>query len=160
MVPAGLSHSQKRRLQCLRHQEHKEQEAEKLRDEHFSKYRPMVPQGKEWQAKSIEQSTGPVEPPQVTGLTGAEDRSDRQAQPVRSVEPVVEQKGEAATSAPRDEVPAVPTALGDEELVDYEASLERSNMEINVVRFSEEYYAVSEKEVAAHLDFGPREAVF
>jgi hypothetical protein len=46
--------------------------------------------------------------------------------------------------ASRDEVPVVPTALGDEELVDYEASLERSNMEINVVRFSEEYYAVSE----------------
>jgi len=44
--------------------------------------------------------------------------------------------------------------------VDYEASLERSNMEINVVRFSEEYYAVSEEEEAAHLDFGPREAVF
>jgi hypothetical protein len=32
-------------------------------------------------------------------------------------------------------------------------------MEINVVRFSEEYYAVSEEE-AALLDFGPREAVF
>ena len=47
----GLSHSQKRRLQCLRRQEQKEQEAEKLREEHFNKYRPMVPQGKEWRAK-------------------------------------------------------------------------------------------------------------
>jgi len=36
-------------------------------------------------------------------------------------------------------------ALGDEELVDYEASPEHSNMEINVVHFSEEYYAVSEE---------------
>ena len=45
--PLGLSHSQKRRLQCLRRQEL----AEKLRDEHFNKYRPMVPQGKEWRAK-------------------------------------------------------------------------------------------------------------
>ena len=44
----GLSHSQKRRLQRLRRQEQKEQEAEKLRDEHFNKYRPMVPQGKVW----------------------------------------------------------------------------------------------------------------
>ena len=28
------------------------------------------------------------------------------------------------------------------------------------MRFSEEYYAISEEEEAAHLDFGPREAVF
>ena len=46
--PPGLSHSQKRRLQRLRCQEQKEQEAKKLRDEHFNKYRPMVPQGNEW----------------------------------------------------------------------------------------------------------------
>ena len=71
-------------------------------------------------------------------LTGAKDRSDCQVQPVRPVEPIVEQKAEAATLASRDEVPAVPTTLGDEELVDYEASPERSNMEINVVHFSEE----------------------
>jgi len=92
----------------------------------------------------------------VTGLTGAEDRSDRQAQPVRPVEQIAE----ATTSASRDEVPVVPADLGDEELVDYEASPARSNMEINVVRFFEEYYAVSEEEEAALLDFRPREAVF
>jgi len=50
--------------------------------------------------------------------------------------------------------------LGDEELVDYEASPAHSNIEINVVHFSEEYYAISEEEEAALLDFGPREAVF
>ena len=81
-------------------------------------------------------------------------------QPVRPVEPVLEQKAEVATSASCDEVPVVPIALGDEELVDYEASPVHSNMEINVVCFSEEYYAVLEKEEVAHLDFGPREAVF
>ena len=81
-------------------------------------------------------------------------------QPVRPVEPVVEQKAEAATSASRDEVPVVSADLGDEELVNYEASPARSNMEINVVRFSEEYYAVSKEEEAALLDFGPHEAVF
>ena len=106
------------------------------------------------------QSTRPVELSQVIGLTGAEDRSDRQMQPVRSVDPVVEQKAEAATSASRDEITAVPVDLGDEELVDYEASPTRSNMEINVVRFSKEYYAISEEEEAALLDFGPCEAVF
>ena len=106
------------------------------------------------------QSTGPVELSQVIGLTGAEDRSDRQEQPVRPIEPVVEQKAETAISASCDGVPAVSTDLGDEELVDYEASPARSNMEINVVHFSEEYYTVSEEEEAAILDFGPREAVF
>ena len=44
--------------------------------------------------------------------------------------------------------------------MDYEASPAHSNMEINVVHFSEEYYAVSEEEEATILDFGPREAVF
>ena len=96
----------------------------------------------------------------MTGPTGAEDRSDRQAQPIRPVEPVVEQTAEVNTSASCDEVSVVPTALGEEELVDYEASPEHSNMEINIVRFSEEYYVVSEEKEAAHLDFGPREAVF
>ena len=50
--------------------------------------------------------------------------------------------------------------MDEEELVDYEASPMHSNMEINIVCFSEEYYAVSEEEEAALLDFGPCEAVF
>ena len=62
------------------------------------------------------QSIGLVEPPQVTGLTSSENWSDRQVQPVRPVEPVVEQKAEATSSASHDEVPAVPMALGDVEL--------------------------------------------
>ena len=96
----------------------------------------------------------------MTDLTGAADRSDRQAQPVRPVELVIEQVAEVNTSASRDEIPIVPADLGDEELVDYEASPVRSNMEINVVRFFEEYYAVSVEEEATLLDFGPHEAVF
>ena len=76
------------------------------------------------------------------------------------MEPVVEQIAEVNTSASRDEVLAVPAAMEDEELVDYEASPAHSNMEINIVRFSEEYYAVSEEEEATLLDFGPCEAVF
>ena len=43
--------------------------------------------------------------------------------------------------------------------MDYEVSPKCSNMEINVVRFSEDYYTIP-KEDAAHLDFGQREAVF
>ena len=99
----------------------------------------------------------------MAGLTSAEGRSDRQVQPVRLVEPMVGQMAEDNASASHDEALVVPAALGEEELVDYEASPAHSNMEINVVRFSEEYYAVSEEEEeeeAALLDFGPHEAVF
>ena len=46
----------------------------------------------------------------------------------------------------------------DEELVDYEASPERTNMEINVVPFFDDYLVIPEE--TAHLDFGPREAIF
>jgi hypothetical protein len=46
LCPPGLSHTQKRRLQHLHHQEQKEKEAKKLRDEQFDKYRPRIPQGK------------------------------------------------------------------------------------------------------------------
>ena len=41
--PSGLTHTQKRKLQRLRNKEKKEQEAEKMRDEHLNKYKPMIP---------------------------------------------------------------------------------------------------------------------
>ena len=89
------------------------------------------------------------------------DRSDRSEQPVRPVDPDPEQKAEeivstSATGASK--VPAAPPAAEDEELVDYEASPECTNMEINVVHFSDDYWAIPEE--TAHLDFGPREAIF
>ena len=51
--PPGLMHTQKRRLQRLHRQEQKK-EAEKLRDEHFEKYRPRFPQGKVWRVKTVD----------------------------------------------------------------------------------------------------------
>ena len=50
--PPGLTHTQKRRLQRLRRQEQKEQEAERLRDEQLNKYKPIFPQSKVWRVKS------------------------------------------------------------------------------------------------------------
>ena len=47
----------------------------------------------------------------------------------------------------------------EEELVDYEASPERNNLEINVVHMSSDYLIIPEEEVV-HLQFGPRDAVF
>ena len=80
--PEGLTHTQKRKLQRLRIKEKREQEAEKTRDEYFNKYRPMIPQGKVWQAKMIDQpSKEPVKPTTATGQTGSLDRSDRPEPP-------------------------------------------------------------------------------
>src|SRR5574344_2141622 len=51
--PSGLTHTQKRKLQRLRNKEKREQEAEKLRDEYFNKYRPMIPQTKTWRVVQL-----------------------------------------------------------------------------------------------------------
>ena len=58
-----------------------------------------------------------------------------------------------------DEVGPAPSAKEDEELVDYEASPERNNLEINIVHMSSDFLIIPE-EVVAHLQFGPRDAVF
>ena len=52
-----------------------------------------------------------------------------------------------------------PPVTEEEELVDYEVSPERNNLEINVVYMSLDYLIIPEDEVA-HLQFGPRDAVF
>jgi len=57
------------------------------------------------------------------------------------------------------DVPAAPSTAEDGELVDYEASPECTNIEINVVCFSDDYWAIPEEETT-HLDFGPCETIF
>ena len=52
--PEGLTHTQKRKLQCLRNKEKREQEPKNARDEYFNKYRPMILQGKVWQVKTVD----------------------------------------------------------------------------------------------------------
>jgi hypothetical protein len=61
--PLGLTHTQRRKLQRLRLQEKKEKELEEQRDKIFNSYRPMVPQGKEWRAKTTPQEQA-VKPPE------------------------------------------------------------------------------------------------
>jgi len=155
--PPGLTHTQKRKLQCLRNKEKKQQEEEKMRDEHFNRYRPMIPQGRTWQAKA----TQPAEPVRLgtpTGQTANADRSDCPEQPVGPVlpsdQPMTESVAPASVSSEQD-----PLVQEDEELVDYEASPGHTNMEINVVHLSSDYFVVPEEEMA-HLQFGPRDAVF
>ena len=58
-----------------------------MRDEHFNKYRLMIPQGKVSQAKTVDQpAAGLVRSTPATGQTGTSGRSDRSEQPVRPVE--------------------------------------------------------------------------
>ena len=52
--PPGLTRTQRRKLQRLRAQV-KEQEFKRLRDRQFNHYRPMVPQGKVWRVKAVDQ---------------------------------------------------------------------------------------------------------
>ena len=104
-----------------------------MRDDQFEKYRPRIPQGKVWQVKIADQPTGPVGLLQPTGLTGVLDWFDRSEQLVRPVDPKPEQKAKeiVPTSTPGASwVPAAPSTAEDEELVDYEASPERTNMEM------------------------------
>jgi len=85
----------------------------------------MVPQGKVWRVKAVDQPARPVEPPQATGLTGSSNRSDCPEQPVRPVEVASKQKAELATpvSVPCDgETPLAFLVLGNEELVGHEAT--------------------------------------
>jgi len=48
-----------------------------MRDEHFKKYRPMIPQDKAWQIKKADQPAQLVGPPQPTSQTALTNRSDR-----------------------------------------------------------------------------------
>ena len=85
----------------------------------------MVPQGKVWRVKAVDQPARPVEPHQETGLTGTSDRCDRPEQPIRPVEVLAEQKAELAMPVlvPCDgETPLAFSVQGNEELVDQEAT--------------------------------------
>ena len=56
----------------------------------------MIPQGKVWLVKAVDQpAEGPVEPTPATGQTGATDRSDRPEPPIRPVDPSAESTTES-----------------------------------------------------------------
>ena len=85
----------------------------------------MVPQGKVWRVKAVDQLARSVEPPQATALTGTSDWSDRPEQPVRPVGVAAEQKAELElpVSALCDgETPLAFSVQGNEELVEHETT--------------------------------------
>jgi hypothetical protein len=141
----------------LRLREKREKELKKKRDENFNSYRSMVPQGKEWRVKAATQ-TGAVKP-----LEGA-------VQPPGAVRPGDQAVGPGSLETPPDfaslipmvcddKVSSVHTPEDDEQLVDYSSSLERMNLEINVVHLFVDGSVPTEEDLA-HLDFGPKDAVF
>jgi hypothetical protein len=116
----------------------------------------MVPQGKEWRVKTVPQIEavkpleGAVEPPEAVRPA---DQAVRPGSPEMS-------PGFASLIplACDDKVSSVPILEDDDELVDYSSSPERMNLEINVVHLLVD--GSVPKEDLAHLDFGPKDAIF
>jgi hypothetical protein len=113
----------------LRLREKKEKELEEQRYKIFNSYRPMVPQRKEWRAKTAPQAEV-VKPPEDA------------VEPPEAVKPVDQavRPGSPetllcfASSVPMacdDKLLSVPTPEDDEQLIDYSSSPERTDLEDN-----------------------------
>jgi hypothetical protein len=155
--PPALTHTQRRKLQRLRLREKREKELEKKRDEDFNSYRPMVPQGKEWRVKAGTQ-TGAVKPSEGAVQPPGEVRSGDLA--VRPGSP--ETPPCFTSSIPMvcdDKISSVHTPEDDEQLVDYSSSPKRMNLEINMIHLFVDSSVLTEEDLA-HLDFGPKYAIF
>jgi hypothetical protein len=130
--------------------EKKEKELEKQRDEIFNSYMLMVPQGKEWRSKRTPQ----------TEVVKLPEKAVKPLEAVRPSSP--EMPSGFASSVPMvcdDKLPSVPASEDDEQLVDYSSSVERMNLDINVVHLFLDGF-VPPKEDFAHLHFERKEATF
>jgi hypothetical protein len=164
--PAGLTRSQKRKLQRLRAKEHQKKEAENIFNDTHPQYPP--PQ-KKWRPKAVEekQTTTKIEN-KTTPMQHPEGMADS---PAKKAGPAIEGADrpthESGPSAPhQDASDDVPTPMEEDDLlgedpVDYEASLERPGMDVNVITFSADCTIVGDDEpVVAQFDFDPKEAAF
>jgi hypothetical protein len=113
----------------LRLREKKEKELEEQRDKIFNSYRPMVPQGKEWRAKTTPQAEAvkpleeTVKPPEAVKPVGQAVRPGSPETPLSF-----------ASSVPMacyDKLSSVPTPEDDEQLINYNSSPERMDLEDN-----------------------------
>jgi hypothetical protein len=145
--PPGLTHTQRQKLQRLRIHEKREKELEKQRDEDFNNYRPMVLQGKEWRVKTMSQTEAvkPLEAVRPAVSLGSPETPPGFAYSI--------------SMSCDNKVSSVPTPEDDEELVDYSSALVRMNLEINVVHLFVDGSVPTEEDLA-HLDFGPKDAIF
>jgi hypothetical protein len=188
--PAGLTRSQKRKLQRLRAKESQEKEAEKIFNDTHPQYPP--PQ-KKWRPKAVEEKQTTTKIENQTTLVqhpaGMADSSaskagqsapgaDRPAPARRPSALHQEASGQPAPGADRPTPARGPSAVHQEasndtttsmeeddllgeDLVDYEASPERPGMDVNVITFSADCTIVCDDEpIVAQFDFGPKEAAF
>jgi hypothetical protein len=164
--PAGLTRSQKRKLQRLRAKESQEKEAEKIFNDTHPQYPP--PQ-KKWRPKAVEekQRTTKIEN-KTTLVQHPAGMADSLASKAGQSAPGADRPpSESGLSAPHQEASNdTPTSMEEddllgEDLVDYEASPERTGMDINVITFSADCTIVGDDEpVVAQFDFAPKEAAF
>jgi hypothetical protein len=164
--PAGLTRSQKRKLQRLRAKESQEKEAEKIFNDTHPQYPP--PQ-KKWRPNSIEEKQMAMKIENKTTLVHhPASMEDSLASKARQSAPGVDHlPSESGPSAPHQEASNdMPTSMEEddllgEDLVDYEASPERPGMDVNIITFSADCTIVGDDEpVVAQFDFGPKEAAF
>jgi hypothetical protein len=164
--PAGLTRSQKRKLQRLRAKESQEKEAEKIFNDTHPQYPP--PQ-KKWRPKVVEEKQT---------VTKIENKTTLVHHPAGTADSLASKAGQSAPgadhspsesgpSAPHQEASNnIPTSMEEddllgEDLVDYEASPERPGMDVNVITYSADCTIVGDDEpVVAQFDFGPKEATF
>jgi hypothetical protein len=164
--PAGLTRSQKRKLQRLRAKESQEKEAEKIFNDTHPQY---LPPQKKWRPKAVEEKQTD---------TKIENKTTLVQHPAGMADSLANKAGQSAPgancpppefgpSAPhQDASDDVPTPMEEddllgEDLVDYEASPERPGMDVNVITFSTDCTIVGDDEpVVAQFDFGPKEATF
>jgi hypothetical protein len=161
-----LTRSQKRKLQRLRAKESQEKEAEKIFNDTHPQYPP--PQ-KKWRPKVVEEKQTATKIENKTILV--QHPASMADSPAKKVGPSA-QGADRPTPQPGPSAPQqdasddVPTPMEEddllgEDLVDYEASLERLGMDVNVITFSADCTIVSDDEpIVAQFDFGPKEAAF
>jgi hypothetical protein len=163
---AGLTRSQKRKLQRLRAKENQEKEAEKIFNDTHAQYPP--PQ-KKWRPKAVEEKPSATKIENKTTLVqhpaGMADNPAKKDRP--STQGADRPTTESRPSAPhQDASDDVPTSMEEddllgEDLVNYEASPERPGMHVNVITFSADCTIVGNDEpIVAQFDFGHKEAVF
>jgi hypothetical protein len=164
--PAGLTRSQKRKLQRLRAKESQEKKAEKIFNGTHPQYPP--PQ-KRWRPKAVEEKQMATKKENETtlvqhpaGMTDSLANKAGQSAPGADRPPP-----ESGPSTPHQEASNdTPTSMEEddllgEDLVNYEASPERPGMDVNVITFSADCTIVGDDEpVVPQFDFGPKEAAF
>jgi hypothetical protein len=157
--PAGLTRSQKRKLQRLRAKESQEKEAEKIFNDIHPQYPP--PQ-KKWRPKVVEEKQTATLVQHPAGMAYSSTSKAGQSAPGADRPALVRGPSAVRQEASDD----TPTSMEEddllgEDLVDYEASPGRLGMDVNVITFSADCTIIGGDEpVVAQFDFGPKKAAF